>query len=299
MLPPVLTRAFALGFPLLFASGTVQAQLAVDRSAPSVWRDTSAAGRGEQFWVEFLHAPTASSTDVAWAYKLGADIPVARLPHRLELRLELGHEMVATPANSLGFDPRGAVWTEQLTLTRLGNDRWQWKGGLFIRCRHDIDVGAFRDSNTVRGSQRVVVVSGSQLHVQHRPLVRGGLRVDLASGVEFLTDNGDRRTPANRRTPRWQDARGAWSVSARASQRAPLGTSLYAQAWQATVLFREPSTSWRTNYRLEAGVQLPGGRRGTDLLIATERQFDDMIHPIPRASRIFFLGARLGARAFR
>ncbi|MBL8961845.1 MAG: hypothetical protein JNJ98_18435 [Gemmatimonadetes bacterium] len=286
------------GVLTLCAVGPLDAQLAVDRAVPRTTRDSTDATHGS-FWVELLHAPASSSTDVAWAYKLGADIPLVRLPHDLALRLELGHEMVATPANALGFDPRGAVWTEQLTLAGFGDDRWQWMGGLFLRCRHDIDVGTVRDSVAVRGSQRVVVVSGTQLQVQHRPIVRAGLRVDVGSSAEWLTGTGDRRTPASRRTPRWQDARGVWSVSARVSQRGPRGTSVYAQGWQATVMFREPSTAWRTNYRLEAGVQLPGARRRTDLLVATERQFDDMMLPVPRASRALFLGARFGARAGR
>lgn len=293
-----IVRVVLSGFLSISAARSLDAQLAVDRAVPRTTRDSSDATHGA-FWVELLHAPTSSPTDVAWTYKLGADVPLVRLPHDLALRLELGHEMLATPANALGFDPRGAVWTEQLTLAGFGTDRWQWTGGLFLRCRHDIDVGAVRDSVAVRGSQRVVVVSGTQLHAQHRPIVHAGLRVDVGTGAEWLTGTGDRRTPASRRTPRWQDARGVWSVSARVSQRGPRGTSVYAQGWQATVLFREPSTAWRTNYRLEAGVQLPGARRRTELLVATERHFDDMMLPVPRASRALFLGARFGARAAR
>ncbi|MBK8247139.1 MAG: hypothetical protein IPK85_07075 [Gemmatimonadetes bacterium] len=212
------SRALArLLFPsvlLLCAAGSLGAQLAVDRAVPRSWRDSTQMAHGA-FWAELLHAPTSAATEVAWTYKLGADLPLVRLPRNLALHLELGHEMVATPANAIGFDPRGAVWTEQLTLAGFGNDRWQWSGGLFLRCRHDIDVGALPDSVDVLGSQRIVVVSGSQLHVQHRPIVRAGLRVDLGSSAEWLTGTGDRRTPASRRTPRWQDARGVWSVSGR------------------------------------------------------------------------------------
>ena len=293
-----LARLVLPGVLSLVAAGSLGAQLVVDRAVPRRWRDSTEAAHGA-FWAELLHAPTSSATDVAWTYKVGADLPLVRLPRNLALHLELGHEMVATPANAIGFDPRGAVWTEQLTLAGFGNDRWQWKGGVFLRCRHDIDGGALPDSVVVGGSQRIVVVSGSQLHVQHRPIVRAGLRVDVGTSAEWLTDTGDRRIPASRRTPRWQDARGVWSVSGRVSRRGPAGTSVFAQGWQATVLFREPSTAWRTNYRLEAGVQLPGAQRGTELLVATERQFDDMMLPAPRASRALFLGARFGARAGR
>lgn len=293
-----LARHILPGVLSLCAAGSLGAQLAVDRAVPRSWRDSTQMAHGA-FWAELLHAPTSAATEVAWTYKLGADLPLVRLPRDLTLHLELGHEMVATPANAIGFDPRGAVWTEQVTLAGFGNDRWQWSGGLFLRCRHDIDVGALPDSVAVRGSQRIVVVSGSQLRVQHRPIVRAGLRVDLGSSAEWLTGTGDRRTPASRRTPRWQDARGVWSVTGRVSQRGPGGASLYAQGWQATVLFREPSTAWRTNYRLEAGVQLPSVPRATELLVATERQFDDMMLPAPRASRVLFLGARFGSRAVR
>jgi hypothetical protein len=49
------------------------------------------------------------------------------------------------------------------------------------------------------------------------------------------------------------------------------------------------------NARYEGGLHLPGPHGATDLLVAHERTFDDMLLSTPRASRSLFFGVRLTA----
>lgn len=288
-----------LATPAAHADG----QLVVSRGLLSVVRDSAAA---VALTVDLQHAPSASRSAAAWTYRIALHVPIAQITRRIELSTQLGHEMVATPANAMGFDPRGAIWEERLTMGGPVHGRWWWSGGVFLRCRHDVDNGPAGDEPTEIDAapdrvaeRRVVVLSGIRLSLR-APELRspgGRLRVGAESAVERYSGNLDSRAPTNRNPPYWRDARGAWSMTVRASVAGPANTEWFARGWNAAVLFRDGRGGVRSSNRVEAGLRFARSTHPFDVLVAHERTFDDMLSAAPRAARTLYFGMRVASHA--
>jgi len=296
---------------LLLASLTLapsaQAQLLVARglAATSTGEGDGATAARLSPWAEFQRATTTNREQTGWNYKLGLHAELATLPKRFRLSTQLAHELVATPAGGLGFDPRGAVWSETLRLTSPRVGGWAAAYSLFIRCRHDIDAGLASAPGGVEtdapggasAGERVIVLSGAQLGVQS-PAWRIGARgavLQITADVEQYGKPIDKRRPTTPNALLWKDAEGALSVTLRAQQPINGRVRAFARVWHSTVRFGGAQTAYRTNARFEGGLHLPGPHGATDLLVAYERTFDDMLLSIPRASRSLFVGVRLTA----
>ena len=295
-------RLHALVLFLFLALGegpaTAQAQLNIARGT-LVPSGDSLGRRRMQAWLELQRDPGATTSGVGWDYRLGVLIPLLTVHRSVELLAQAGHEMWAAPRKGLSFDPRAAVWEERLSLAGQTRRGWHWDGGLYWRCRHDIDAIDRADTATSAPTKRIVILSGLQVGASTpewsiAPRATR-LRVQLTGQPILWSD--DAREPRNRRVPRWTDARGAWTLTMHAATRGPAGTELHARAWHAMVLFREPQDEWRSNHRLEASLRLAPRTRPVDLLVATERAFDDLLLPAPRSTRAFFLGVRFASHA--
>jgi hypothetical protein len=99
----------------------------------------------------------------------------------------------------------------------------------------------------------------------------------------------------------WIHARGAVSGALRIEAEMWKQSALFVRASGISVLFRatpqNPVVSkLRANHRVEAGLRMPGGGGALELYFATERLFDDVMMPAPRASRMTGVGIRLAER---
>ena len=298
MSPPLRSPFVAAALVLFQGAAPVGAQLQVSRGTFAPRPDSAERGR-LQGLVEVQRAPGAGESDLGWEYRIVLFVPLVHPTRHTELVAQLGQEMWATPERRLSFDPRAAIWEERLALARTGRSGWRWEGGLFWRCRHELDAYDRPDSASGAPTKRVVTLAGFDGGVtspEWRPW-RGATHVRLQLTAQSFVTTDDSRVPKNVRVPRWSDARGSWTLTLHGATRGPARSEPYVRAWHAMVLFREPQREWRAAQRLEGGVRLGGATRPVDLLVAIERTFDDLMRPAPHASRALLLGVRLASHA--
>ena len=124
-----------------FVSRTLSAQLSVSRTFwPLTVRDSTPPGflTRIDFHGEAQRGFGSAEDELAWDVKIAGVLELYRWSARTTLVAFAGHELTANPFNSIGFNPRGAIWEETVFLVRRASD-FDWHVGLFHRCRHEID----------------------------------------------------------------------------------------------------------------------------------------------------------------
>lgn len=255
--------------------------------------------------AEFEYRTVQAKTYASSSYKLATLVDVVRLTRTTALSVLLATEMTFAPDNSLGFDPRGVVWEEQLAL--FGRTRsLTWSVATFLRCRHDVDNGTpiepLPESPTILARGRTIVLPGTQIGLsgpEWRPTGRLALR--LGGTLEGYIAPEDRRTPITRVSPQWSDAVGALGLTIRARLALHERAAIYARSWQSHVLFNESAGAGmlhqRTNARAELGLRLRGPGGGADLFVVRERTFDDVMAVQPRRFAATSIGVRLSGES--
>jgi hypothetical protein len=248
------------------------------------------------FFGELQRARHSTADDLAWTIRTGGLWELYRWNASTVLAGSATAEVVANPYSSLGFNPRGVVWEEQLALVhRRGS--LLWHGGLFHRCRHEIDNSDPPEQREPQPgyvpAKRVVVLSGVQLGATTKELHGAGLRVRTGLRAEAYLAREDTRVPVTPVRPYWTEALAAASAVARIERSLGTGTALYVRFWGAVIPFDDAT---RHNERGELGLRLSGAGGGMELFAAGERTFDDHASLTPRASRFVGLGFRFVGR---
>lgn len=269
-------------------------------------RDSGSASRvlpRAEVVAEFEYRTAQAETYASSSYKLATLVDVVRLTRSTALSVLLATEMTVAPDNSLGFDPRGVVWEEQLAL--FGRIRsLTWSLATFLRCRHDVDNGTpiepLPESPTILARGRTIVLPGAQLGVSGpdwRPT--GRLAIRVSGTLEGYIAPEDRRTPITRLSPQWNDAMGSVSLTTRARFALHHRAAIYARGWQSHVLFHENEGALRgrTNARGELGLRLRGPGGGVDLFVVREQTFDDVMTVQPRRFVATSIGLRLSGES--
>jgi hypothetical protein len=239
----------------------------------------------------------------AWNVKLGTRIELYRWSPRTSLVGVAGHEMTANPFNSIGFNPRGAIWEESVMLWRR-TAHMDWWVGPFHRCRHEIDNSHPPDESRIdpayAPTARLLSLTGVHAGVASRPLSLGAAQWRWYARAERYATSTDNREPRNTEAPFWKRALGSTTLGARLARDAAPEAQLYTHAWGTLMAFsRGPDrtgVSLQPNWRSEFGVRLAGRGGALDLYAAYERTFDDLTRPTPQPSAVLGLGLRFGPR---
>lgn len=288
----------------LACTHAVGAQIMASRAASVVTLDTAVTPgffTRSVFAAELQRARHSTADDLAWTIRTAGVWELYRWSDALALSGAAHQEVVANPYTSLGFNPRGVTWEEQLTLTH-GATHALWQLGLFHRCRHEIDNSDPADQRTLQPefvpAKRVVVLSGMQAAVLMRAMRVGMTRMRGALRVERYLAREDTRVPLAGGNPDWAHASTTVSGFARA-ERSGGSVRPYARAWGALPIFGgQQSSVPGGNARLEAGARFTGTAGGVDLFAAAETVLDDLATVTPRRSRLLGLGFRLSGDAF-
>ncbi len=288
--------------PIAWAT-SVPAQLIVSRNIlPITLVDSAPAGflPNVDFYGEAQRGFGSAEDELAWDVKIAGVLELYRWNRRTSLLAFAGHELTANLFNSIGFNPRGAIWEETVFLVRRASV-FDWHVGLFHRCRHEIDNSHPPDESAIDPSYvptaRLLSLTGvhAGLASTERPL---GSRAVVqwfvrAEGYATTTDN---RTPRNTVAPYWKRGIGATAAGARFARDVGSTQRLYARAWGSVMLFyRGPDESGvdgETQWRGEIGYRAMGRGGGVDLFAAYEQTFDDVTRPVPQPSRLFGVGIR-------
>jgi hypothetical protein len=282
---------------------TLPAQLIVSRNFwPLTVVDTTPAGflTRIDFHGEAQRGFGSAESELAWDVKIAGVLELYRWNRSTSVVAFAGHELTANPFNSIGFNPRGAIWEETLFLVWRGSG-FDWHVGLFHRCRHEIDNSHPPDESAIDPSYeptaRLLSLTGvhaglasTEKSLGSRTVLRWFVR---AEGYATTTDN---REPRNTVAPFWKDALGATAAGARLARDIGSTQQLYARAWASIMLFSggpdESGIDGETQWRGEIGYRATGRGGGVDLFIAYEQTFDDVSRPVPQRSQVFGVGIR-------
>ncbi|MGH7711922.1 MAG: hypothetical protein ACREOG_11600 [Gemmatimonadaceae bacterium] len=296
---------FALG--ALIAPLALPAQLMVSRNVMPLSRDDSAAIGflpKIDFYGEAQRGFGSAADELAWVVKIGGVLELYRWSRRASLMALVGHELTANPFNSIGFNPRGAIWEEMLLVVQHAS-AFDWYVGAFHRCRHEIDNSHPPDESDIDPSYvataRLLSLTGVHAGLTSREFSLGSSATlrGFWRGERYATTT-DNRTPRNTASPYWKRALGSTGAGARIAR--PLGSQreLFARGWASLMLFsRGPGRSGvhgAASWRSEVGFRAAGRGGIVDLFAAYERTFDDVTRPTPQRSGVGGVGLRFGAQ---
>ena len=303
--------------PLLLAAlmsdpRAASAQLMVSRN---VWPLTQAADSGVagllprlDFYGEAQRGFGSTDDELAWDIRYIGLLELWRWLNRSAtpgtpysaLIAVVGHQLSANSYNSIGFNPRGAIWEENLHFVRH-HRTFEWHVGAFHRCRHEIDNTHAPDESRQDPSyvptERLLSLTGLQAGLSTMWDSSGTLRWRGTIRAELYGPTTDNRVPRNTAPPYWKDAVGAVAGGAQISR--PVGTwpVLYAGVWSSAMVFSgDNGTTAEVDWRIEIGVHARGQRGGVTLLAAYEKTFDDVSRPTPQPSSVLAIGVRFQPR---
>ncbi|HJU75681.1 MAG TPA: hypothetical protein VJ717_18195 [Gemmatimonadaceae bacterium] len=282
---------------------TANAQLMVSRNVIPV---TDSGNPGFlsrlQFYGDAQRGFGSTDDELAWNVKLGGVIELYRSRARWSLVGVVGHELTANPFNSIGFNPRGAIWEEQLLFTQRMH-AYDWFVGAFHRCRHEIDNSHPPDESAPPPfyvpTMRLLSLTGLQIGVVSRERSLGAFTWRGLLRLERYATTTDNRTPRNTAAPYWKRALGASAAGVRVAR--PWGPGqVYARGWGSLMYFsRGPGAtgvSAEPTWRMELGTRAIGAAASLDLFAAYERTFDDVTRPTPQPSSVWGFGIRFGTQ---
>jgi hypothetical protein len=283
------------------------AQLVVSRNFwPLNVVDTAPAGFLPRidFYGEAQRGFGSAEDELAWDVKIAGVLELYRWNARTALVAFAGHELTANPFNSIGFNPRGAIWEETVFLVRRAS-ALDWHVGLFHRCRHEIDNSHPPDESAIDPSYvptaRLLSLTGVHVGIASADKSLGSPAVlQWFVRVEGYATTTDNRTPRNTVDPYWKRALGATAGGARIAKDVGSTQQVYARGWGSVMLFSggpdESGVDGETQWRGEVGYRATGRGGGVDFFVAYEQTFDDVTRPFPHPSRVIGVGLRFGAQ---
>jgi hypothetical protein len=301
-------RLVVVAAATLFVSSPAPAQLMVNRS---VWPLTHAADSGVagllprlDFLGEAQRGFGSADDELAWDIRNVGLLELWRWRNSQSPRLApytsliaiVGHQLNANPHNSIGFNPRGAAWEENLLLVRH-HQTFEWHVGAFHRCRHEIDnthaPDETRQDPAYEPTERLLSLTGFQAGVSVTFDSSGTWRWRGMLRVERYAQTTDNRVPRNTAAPYWKDAVAAVAGGMQLSRPAGDQRRFYSGVWGALMVFSSDGrTAGEPVWRGEIGVQAAGHRGGVTLFTAVEQTFDDVSRPTPQRSRVVAAGVR-------
>jgi len=273
------------------------AQLIVSRNVmPLTVSDSAPHGflPSISFYGEAQRGFGSTDHELAWDVKIGGVLELFRW-NRSALVAVIGHELTANPFNSIGFNPRGAIWEETVLFLRRAR-AFDWHVGAFHRCRHEIDNSHPPDESQIDPAYvptaRLLSLTGVHAGLASRYLSLGpATTLQWFVRAERYATTTDNREPRNRDAPFWKRALGAAGAGSRLRRDLGGERQLYARGWASAIVF---SGSTAMQWRTEVGASAAGRGGALDLFAAYERTFDDVTRPTPRASGVFGVGMRIG-----
>ena len=301
-------RITALGVAMVCISGAANAQMLVTRNvvvAPIGKRDSVERFPQPRFFIEASRGYGSIQDNQAWNIKMGGMFQVTLGDGRSGLLGLFGHELTSNPYNSLGYNPRGALWDENALFVQRRNS-FDWHSGLFFRCRHEIDSALPTDERLPDSlhvpTSRLLGLGGVQAGVTTHEIPLGRrLRGRGYVRAEAYFHNKDERAPKLEGGPDWRDAFAASTIGGRLSFAPRPGAQIYGRAWMSTMTFQGSRTdefAAKSNGRAEVGVRGWATPAGADVFAAYEYFYDDLASPLPQTSKVISVGIRVTSSEF-
>lgn len=259
---------------------------------------------GTVFFGEMQRGWNSTGDDRAWNAVFGGSVELYRWDSVHVLVTRFATAMLGNAMNEIGFNPRGAVWEENIGFVTRHSDTWGLsEGGLTYRCKHDIDNSDPANSDiphdTGASQKRVLILGGLYGTSTFDPIhltPQIDIRVFDRSEIYFLRE--DNRFPHNSTGLDWSNAWGSGNIGARVDWRFSAVFTAYTRDYISATLFSKMIIPFKdsrisTEGRAEAGIHFEGAAGGIDAFIAWEHLADDFSEPIPRSSNVVSAGLRI------
>ena len=259
-----------------------------------------------RFFIEASRGYGSSEDNQAWNIKMGGMFQISPWGGRSVLLGLFGHELTSNPYNSIGYNPRGALWDEN-ALFMQRRTHFDWHTGVFFRCRHEIDASQPTDERLPDSlhvpTARLIGLAGFQAGITtHERPIGARMRARAFVRAEGYFHNKDTRSPALLGGPDWRDAVGAFTFGGRVAISPAPAAQVYGRFWGSTMVFAGGRTpggpTAASNGRVEAGLRGWGMPGGADLFAAYEHFFDDLSRPLPQTSDVISIGIRVTSSEF-
>ncbi len=284
-------------FPATARSSTTDSAVTADIQPHKLLPSTTFVG-------ELQRGFGSAGGDRAWNIRIGGRAELYRWPSA-SLHFTAASELSANPYNDIGFNPRTAVWEEQLLFS--ASDGWQ--AGIFHRCKHEIDNSdAPTTDEPVAGykpTKRVLILSGLAASWSRGIRGPGDTEIHSLLRAEWYPLRSDYRYPENSEGRSWDSMHGSlmaalwWGalLYEKNDEEDVRRLFAYTRLWAAGMLFgreRDLEAGVEYNTRAEAGLKLQSKAARLDVFIAWEYMFDEPASIVPKPSHVVFIGARLG-----
>ncbi len=300
----------SLALLLVFAASVATSQVRVSRSwyhdiirqpAPSGPIPALAGG------IEMFRSFGSLGNEQAWQFRLHAVAELYRFtdstdPVQWSTSAEFHHELTANPYSQISFNPRTARWEEQV-LVHMATTAATFRAGWIHRCKHEIDnlEGSSELAPDLSNrTQRTLIFTGPTIGAATAPFnMLGGSGV-LAATTEWYAVAEDYRLPRTAQTALLDDQVGA--VTLRGEWTLPLGkaAALRTSLWASVPWFRArhnaPSQGLPYDGRAEVALCVLGPSARIDFVLATERQFDEVVFLTGQPTSLVQFGLRFAPR---
>jgi hypothetical protein len=261
-----------------------------------------------EFSPELARGSGSYLGDMDWSFKLIGFAEVYRFNNDMSLAFLLGHELNSNPHNDIAFNPRKAIWEENLSLYQTKNNL-SYSVGIFHRCKHDIDNTDPPFENKPMPDfqiiNRVLILNGLNFRLGY---IRKFRNINITSQLngEYYILSRDYKSPQNeliKSLASYQDLIGSLRLSSIAEYK--LNTTLSVRLFYslATIFSNEKSylRDSKINYdgRIELALGINGRTNSADIFVSYESMFEETTQIMPLKTNFWHIGLRLRPQTFR
>ena len=180
--------------------------------------------------ADLSHYP---ARDHGWLLTMSEAVTLYEGENRTSIELRCSQQLHANRRNDVSFNPRAAVWDEELSMKDiLPSIPVEVSASVFHRCKHDIDNSDAEEGDSIalgNPQKRTIILGGVSLSGVVQPSVfthpESPLRLMLDARLEGTWYAKDYRYPFVAFGPSWSDMRGSVQAGATVEYRVSRGFS--------------------------------------------------------------------------
>lgn len=274
-----------------------QAQILVSRNFSTIFIADSSLNNswfGKTAYAAELNRGLASKeNEQAWNMKFNGFFELYRWKSTALINI-YSQELNCNVYNPLGFNPRGNIWNEQISLIQQ-RQNFQWETGISYRCRHDLDNADPPNQNAISTNyvplQRVLVVAAVFLAASKNFVFSENIALQTSAKAEYFGYMEDNRRNGNKERS-WEKMQGSMLLTYKMEFLRKKKWQIYQRTFLNACFFGEGNlANW--NSRAEIGGQFKSKKAVFQCFSAYEYFFDDVSVPKPQFSEVFNFGFRI------
>lgn len=256
------------------------------------------------FSPEFARGSGSYNGDMDWSLKLIGFAEVYRFKNNMSLSFLLAHELNANPYNDIAFNPRKAIWEENIGIYHK-LDNFAYSFGIFHRCKHDIDnTDPPRENEPDIESvimNRVMILNGLNMSLLYNKRINNKIEYFSQIYGEYYIIKEDYKTPRYNFKSNFENLIASLRINSAITYNINKIIDLRL-AYYLTTLLGEKSRnnkSLNINARAELSLTLKGKENQCDFFVSYENMFEDTIDIVPNPTKFRHVGIRLRPEIFK